>query len=364
MLQRAPEHRFLLVVHESQAEEFPGAELIVVPPGSPLAELLWVETELPKQLERWAADLYHSLKQLGPLRGVRRPYILSLNEVGQYFARRTLPWKEHAYWRYLQPIALRRADRVVAATEWTAAFARTRLHLPAAKLSIVSRGIDDIYWADPERSPAGSEPSGLPHRYVLCVGNMNPKKNFGTVVRALARLRSEGTDVPDLLIAGAAAGYRAADLDHLIRRLGMAPNVHRVGFVGPARLAPLYRRAELLVYPSLYEAFGIPPIEAMACGCPVVASKRGAIPEVTGGHAWYVDDPMNPVELAGAIQLALSEGRSSPRVEDARRWVRRYSWDGAAEAALKVYEQLLASWPNPQAASSSPASRPVVEHEA
>ncbi len=341
LLEIGREHEFLLVCHADQHIGAEGPEVIHAPEAARYREFLWVQTGLPGLLRRRAVDVYHALKHLGPL-FVDCISILSLHEVGQHLEERTLPIVEHLYWSRMQTLSLRRADHVIAVSDWAKDVVVNKLGVKRSKVTAVPLGVDAVFTtvADLGGASALRERLRIPGRFLLAVGNVSPKKNFGTILEALARLRSPGYSGPPLVIAGG-QGFRSEDFFAHVRGLGLGEQVFLTGFLGSHELAHLYRCAEALVYPSLYEAFGLPPIEAMACGCPVITSKRGAIPSVTGGFAWYLDDPTDAEALAAMIRIVLEDRERRERlVADARAWVRRYSWDAVADATLSVYERL------------------------
>jgi glycosyltransferase involved in cell wall biosynthesis len=331
----------IVLCHEDQSIEAPGAEILAVPPMSRWREFLWVQTTLPRILRSRRVDVYHAMKHTGPF-FPGCACVIGLHEVGQYVEQRTDPLVQYVYWRYVQPFALRRANRVIANSDWARDVAVSKVGVKKNRVTVVPYGIDPVF----EREPEDDELSqvrrkfNLPDRYLLAVGNINPKKNHATIVQALHRLAGTGFHTPELVIAGA-EGFRAEEFFDLTRRLGLEDRVHCTGFVEPHTLALLYRGADILVYPSLYEAFGLPPIEAMACNTPVITTPRGAIPQVTGGFAWYLEDPTDAAGLADFIrQLLEDRDERQTRVVQARQWVRRYSWTSAAENTLAVYSEM------------------------
>jgi glycosyltransferase involved in cell wall biosynthesis len=184
---------------------------------------------------------------------------------------------------------------------------------------------------------------GLPERYILYVGLIAKKKNLGTLVRALSLLKERQALGLPLVMAG--RRYRQSedvDVFEQIRALGLEADVQYIGPVEDAELPGLFGGAQVLVYPSLHEGFGIPCLEAMACRVPVVASRSGAIPEVVVDAALLVDEPTNAHLLADAIHRACTD--TSLRQEllaraDAR--VRQFSWPKSAERVLANYQQLV-----------------------
>ena len=182
---------------------------------------------------------------------------------------------------------------------------------------------------------------GLPKRYVLAVGTLEPRKNLTTLLRAFARLR-EGSAVDPavgLVIAGA-RGWLDDPIFEAVQSLGLERAVNFPGFVDDDDLPALYQGAELFVFPSLHEGFGLPLLEAMACGVPVVASNASALPEVAGGAALLVD-PHDAEALAQAIARVLGDEALRARLRDAGvARAAQFSWQTAARRTLDAYASL------------------------
>ncbi|OGO50734.1 MAG: hypothetical protein A2148_01680 [Chloroflexi bacterium RBG_16_68_14] len=178
----------------------------------------------------------------------------------------------------------------------------------------------------------------LPGRYLLSVGSLEPGKNRAGLVRAYAQLRSEGVDCP-LVVAGQPA-WRFEDELALVRQLGLDEQVRFLGYVPDDDLPALYSGAELLAFPSLYEGFGLPVLEAMACGTPVVTANVSATAEVAADAAMLVD-PRDVAALAQAMGLLLSDEtlRAELRARGLER-AKQFSWQRTARETLCVYQQV------------------------
>jgi glycosyltransferase involved in cell wall biosynthesis len=172
--------------------------------------------------------------------------------------------------------------------------------------------------------------------FVLAVSSLAPHKNLGTLVQAIGRIRHRHADL-DVVLAG-------ARFDRVFGT-GLLPEsgAIQVGYVSDAELKALYQSAACFVYPSLYEGFGLPPLEAMACGCPVVLSSAGALPEV-GGNAVLYFDPNDPVALAAAVARVLDEpGLARQLCENGRARAAELTWDRCARQTFAAVEQALTS---------------------
>jgi glycosyltransferase involved in cell wall biosynthesis len=174
-------------------------------------------------------------------------------------------------------------------------------------------------------------------RYVLAVSSLDPRKNFSTILDAFARLPK--SDCQLVLVGSESVIFIDPGLKKQIEQI---PNAVFTGYLGDRELVALYRHAICLVYPSIYEGFGLPPIEAMACGCPVIVSRTTSLPEVCGNAALYCD-PYDPQDWADKI----SEIIGNPTLSNDLRLrgfsqIRRYSWEKSAQSILDVVKRLTA----------------------
>jgi glycosyltransferase involved in cell wall biosynthesis len=175
--------------------------------------------------------------------------------------------------------------------------------------------------------------------YVLYVGGINARKNIARLFTAYAYLRERHPDVA--LVLGGKRQWQTDEIDATFRRLNLTDHVHFTGYVDDADLPALYTAAELFVFPSLYEGFGLPPLEAMACGTPVVTSNVSSLPEVVGDAALTVD-PYDVGGLALAIERVLTDEKL--QMELRRRGIERaaqFTWERAARETLAMYEAVL-----------------------
>jgi glycosyltransferase involved in cell wall biosynthesis len=179
----------------------------------------------------------------------------------------------------------------------------------------------------------------LPSTFVLAVGEVQPRKNLVRLIEAMALARRRGLDAG--LVIGGPRGWRAGEVDLAIERHDASGWVRMLGYVPPRTLAVLYRTARLVAFLSMYEGFGIPVLEAMAAGTPVVASRTGSIPEVAGDGARLVD-ATDAQEIANAIALVATDQdiRTSLVAAGSRR-VEHYRSDGSVRAVIGAYERAL-----------------------
>lgn len=227
----------------------------------------------------------------------------------------------------LVPRALRRGARVVVPSRAVADAVRTHYRLADGRVAVTPLGVDPV-WFD-ARPPAASwlDARGLPHEYVVFVGSLDPRKNLAVLLDAHARLRAQEPGTPDLVLAGPAGREEA---------LAGRPGVHLTGWVDDDDLRALVAGARALVLPSLDEGFGLPVVEALAAGRPVVTSQAPALLEVAGEHARTApaDDPDGlAAALAEALALPDDEAARAAR----RSHARGFSWARCADATLDTY---------------------------
>jgi glycosyltransferase involved in cell wall biosynthesis len=209
-----------------------------------------------------------------------------------------------------------------------------RLPVRADRVTVVYPGIDHDRFC-PVASPSDSRPGVRP--YVFCVAGADPTKNVRSLIAAFARLPEAVREAYDLVLAG--DFRRRPELFDLARRVGVERRAQFIGVVDDRRLVELYQQATLFVFPSLYEGFGFPVLEAMACGCPVVCSNASSLPEIAGEAAVLVD-PLDCDALARSIERVLSD----PALRDTLRLrgsaqAARFSWDRTAREVVAVYER-------------------------
>jgi len=207
------------------------------------------------------------------------------------------------------PASVSRADCVLTDSECTRSDVIELLNADAQKVSVVYPGVEPRFRPVQDARVLATVRTryGLPDRFVLGLGTLQPRKNFGRLIEGYARIRCDLTDNTQLVIAGG-KGWLYDDIFRRVEQLGLGKEVHFPGYVDDKDLPALYSLADVFAFPSLYEGFGIPPLEAMACGTPVVTSSVSSLPEVVGDAALLVT-PTDVDALAEALREAL-RGRS------------------------------------------------------
>ncbi|GAB4481917.1 MAG: glycosyltransferase family 1 protein [Anaerolineae bacterium] len=305
---------------------------------------LWYRLRLPLPVELWTGrcDLFHALDFTLPptLPGTRA--VLTIHDLSfERWPDETMP----GMLRFLQAVVPRsahRADHVITDSEATRRDVIELYGLPPDRVTAVPLGVDPCF--RPQAAAGEGEriraKLGLPpDPFILTVGTMQPRKNHGRLVAAFARV----ADRARLVIAGGHGwGYDAVLAE--VERLGLRDRVTFTGFVDDADLPALYRAAAAFAYPSLYEGFGLPVLEAMACGLPVLAGDVSSLPEVVGPHgeAGLLVDPLDVGAIAAGLARLLDD--APLRAHLARNAIARagaFTWARAADLTWAVYQHVL-----------------------
>jgi glycosyltransferase involved in cell wall biosynthesis len=300
----------------------------------------WWAVGLPRYLRRSPVDLFHGTNYEVPLRN-RERNVLTVHDLSVFSYPETHDRRIGRRARRRLPIMIRSAARIITPTE-------------AVKGELVERfAIDpDIVTVTPEaprkifqpmtadETAAARRRLGISDDFILFVGTIEPRKNLGTLLMALIYLFRKTRHRSQLVIAGP-KGWLRDDFDELLDTAKRSKRLRYLGYVGDDDLRALYSSCKAFVYPSLYEGFGLPPLEAMACGAPVIASQIDALIETLGGSAHFVD-PADEHALAGAIVNLLERPDERERMSrSGLEHAARFSWAQTAKLTLRVYDRLL-----------------------
>ncbi len=340
-------NHYLAVVEERQPElnGFPNFRQLVVPIRRRMLMRLWAQARLPRLLHREGADLVHFARALGVF-GAPCPSVITIFDVTILALPNFYPPWDVWYWRHVQPRFLQNVDKIIAISYNTRQDLIDRLGVPGEKVTVIYLASEPRFF--PRRDPAAlaaiRSKYGLPANFLLYVGLTARKKNLPAALHALHRLRTEAGLPHHLVLTG--QPFRTSDdraaLEALVAELGLKGCVHFTGYLPADDLPLLYSAADLLVYPSLHEGFGLVPLEAMACGTPVVAANRSAIPEATGDAALLVDDPTDAGVLAEVVQRVLLEpGLAEELRARGLAQAARFSWERTAQETLAVYQEVV-----------------------
>ncbi len=304
---------------------------------------LWyrLRLPLPVQLATGRIQLFHSPDfVLPPLFG-RIPSLLTVHDLSFIHFPEVYPPPLVAYLNQVVPWSIGRASHVLADSAATRQDLIALWQVPPEKITVLHAGVDTVFRpvADPHRREAVRRRYDLGDKpLLLAVGTLQPRKNYELLLRAFQPLVSSW---PHHLVIAGGSGWLYAGLRQLIAELGLDERVHLPGFIDDADLPALYSEATLYLLPSLYEGFGLPLLEAMACGAPALAANTSSLPEVAGDAALLLD-PRDPAAWTSAMHRLLLDRQARAAMTGAGFvQARRFTWRQAARQLLGLYRRLL-----------------------
>jgi glycosyltransferase involved in cell wall biosynthesis len=330
----------------------------VVSSSSRVPRLVWMQTIAPRLLRRLGVDVAHFTNGMVPL-AMSAPTVVTIHDMSLTMFPKYHPPRRVLLNRPLVDVAARRADAIITVSE-SAKRDIVRLYgSQAERIHVVHEA------AAPSFQPIRDQPLldrvrqryELAERFVLYVGTIEPRKNLPKLIEGFARRRKSG-EIPHQLVCAGPYGWLSRDIEDLIDRLQIEQSVRFTGYVPFDDLAALYSLAEMFVFPSLYEGFGLPVIEAMACGTPVITGQVAALAEVGGGAVEQVGH-LDADSLGDAmVRLAGDPRRRGELSSLGLQRAHTFSWQRAARETLKVYRlavtgEVAAAAPVPAAYRSS-----------
>lgn len=326
-------HRLVLYFNRlpTPAVEWPAGVLVRAMPFP----RLWTHLRLSVEMALRPPDLLFVPAHVLPLWRPRRT-VVTIHDLGYLHFPEAHPPRQRLELHLSTAWNARTATRVIAISETTRADLLQRYRVPPERIRVVHHGVEPRFC--PTVDPQAVARCGLPPRYLLYLGTLQPRKNLERLVQAYARLP---VDAPPLVLAGA-RGWYYERIAAAIAAAGLEGRVLLPGYIPDEAVPAVISAAVALVYPSLYEGFGLPALEAMACGTPVIAARASSLPEVVG-EAGLLVDPRRVEEIAAAMQQLLADG--SLRAELGRRGRERaalFSWERCARETLSVLDEALA----------------------
>lgn len=303
------------------------------------ARILRIVTEnimLPKFIRAHKFHLFHSPNYVLPLL-LRKPSVLTVHDLITLDFPELCQFESVLYFRLFLRYSLKKADHIITVSETVKHDILKRYKIDPRKISVTHLGVSPLFC--PCSDEIVLKTYRIPGKYFLFVGNIEPKKNLIRLLKAFQFL-VEGYGRNEYLVIAGQNGWKYGEVYKTVKQLGLENRIVFTGYVPETDLPALYSMAEVFVFPSLYEGFGIPPLEAMACGTAVVASDRGALPEVTGGNC-LLADPLNPAEIASKIYCLQTDSElKQEMIEKGRQWVKQFTWERTAEKTLAVYQSV------------------------
>ena len=310
-------------------------ERLPVSTRSRLARIAYEQALLRRRLDGF--DVFHAPGYVAPPR-LPIPMVLTVYDLIALRHPRLAARSNVMHYRLRLPRSARAAARIIVPTECVARDVTEQFHIPGGRIRVVPLGVAERF-----RPPSAEAVAALRGRhglggpFLLFVGNVEPKKNLPTLLRAVAALRRDGR--PHALVIAGVRGWKCREVYALPAELGIEDAVRFLGYVPEDDLPALYGAAEAFAFPSLVEGFGLPPLEAMACGTPVVASDADALVETAGDAALHVP-ARDAAALADALRRVLDDASLRERlVEAGLARAAEFTWTRTAEQTRAVYRE-------------------------
>ena len=301
-------------------------------------DLVWMHAELPLKARRAGVDALHMPAGISPYWS-STPVLLTILDTILFQMPESFPtWQRH-YFQAMGPRSAQHADRILTISEQSKRDIIRQFNVASEKVTVTYLAAGPEFRSLPQENiTAVRQLYGLGERFILTVGGIEPRKNLGRLLEAFAKLRCEGC--PYQLVHVGPKGWHQENLTIKIDQLGLQGSVRFLGLLPLEDLVAIYNAASLFVYPSLYEGFGLPILEAMACGCPVVTSNTSSMPEVAGDAAVLVDPYQVDAIATGIAEVLENTSFATELRQRGRLQAQRFSWQQTALETLKVYHEV------------------------
>jgi glycosyltransferase involved in cell wall biosynthesis len=316
--------------------DFP--ENFAIVPLKPTSDLVRVPLAMPWTAHKLGADVLHVTYVAPPISPC--PTVVTVHDITFKMFPEFFSPRDRFVLSILVPPSMRRASYIIAVSEQTKVDIVTHYSIPATRISVTLEAPDERFApvSDPALLHAIREKYALAETFVLAVGNLQPRKNLETLIHATARLKSRGTRYGQLVIVGQ-THWQARRILASMHQAGPEIDVRFLGYVPDEDLPALYSASQVFAFPSLYEGFGLPPLEAMACGTPVICSNAGALEEIVGG-AGLLLPPKDVNAWTDALQSILENPElRTHMIHQGLAHVRAFSWKDTATKTLEIYER-------------------------
>ena len=312
-------------------------------PAKPWRMSVLLSYLLGLSMDRWlpASDVFHATDHLLP-RLHHSASVFTIHDlIFRFYPEYHLPLNRW-YLSLMLPRFMRRADAIIAVSENTRRDVARLMQIPADKITVIYEGVDPAFCriAEPSALAHVREKYRLPSHFILYMGTIEPRKNLVMLLETFQALLARAEPTPDLVIAGR-KGWLYQPVFDYVRARGLETRVHFTDWIDAGDQPLLLNAADVFVFPSLYEGFGLPPLEAMACGTPVLCSNASSLPEVVG-EGGILADPQDKAAWIEALSQLLADERL--RAELGARGMAqatKFSWERAARETRSVYERVM-----------------------
>ncbi len=310
--------------------------------SNPVVRILSEQFAVPDAVKREKIDLYHNPDHMLPWRELRCKSVITVHDLAFYKFPSKFGFLKCTFKRSITPRSIKRADAIIAVSQSTKNDILAGFDIPEEKVSVVYNGVGGRFFPQEDKGAlnAVADRYDLNGSFILSVGTLEPRKNIPLLIEAFAIFKKRTGALHKLVIVGN-PGWLYENIFSSPKKFGVEGDVEFLQGVESEDLPLIYQLADLFVYPSLYEGFGLPPLEAMACGTPVITSNVSSLPEVVG-DAGILIDPSDAQGLAGEIEKVL--GDKGLRMEMSRKGIARsklFSWEKCARETIAVYNKAM-----------------------
>jgi len=322
----------------AEVESIPNLSLVHV--RTNMITRRWWGIGLPGYIRRAGLDLFHGTNYEVPLLNRKRT-VVTVHDLSVFLHADKHETRIARRARRRLPVMLRSAGMVITATQAIKREIASRFKTNAQRIAVTPYAPRQIFQPLPvDECARARQRLGVDENFILDVGTIEPRKNLVTLVRAFAQILQQTSFRPQLVIAGG-EGWMMDEFHELIGKADLGNRIHFTGYVDDEDLVALYSSCRVFVYPSVYEGFGLPPMEAMACGAPVIAGDIPVLRETLADSALLVE-PLDANGLANAIVSVLGDENEQLRLSAlSRRRAEQFSWSETARMTLEVYKQVL-----------------------
>lgn len=328
---------FLYLINNRNNKFFANDEIIINNPFPVLKTYAWYPY-LIRKLRNYKFDIVHNPTQFPTIFRLKQKYIITVHDLIQFTLPQDRPARKIIF-KLLFPRTLKTADKIIADSNCTKKDLISYFNIPEEKIRVILLAADGKFKRlNKEEIKEVKQKYNLNFPFILYVGTWEPRKGIPSLIRAFYKLKKKNIHYK-LVITGK-KGWKYKEIFETIDKLNLQNDVVFTGYVSDEDLPALYNAADLFVYPSLYEGFGLPPLEAMACGTPVITSNTSSLPEVVG-DAGIMVDPYDVDGLADAMHKVLTnDGLREDMIKKGLKRAKMFSWEKCAKEMLDVYEEV------------------------
>ncbi len=313
--------------------------------GSPLRNFLWNQLTLPGICRKQGYDLLFLPAANRRVCGFSPcPSVGTVHDLATLHIKNKYDFSHAVFNRNMLPMLIKRLDHVITVSEFSKADIVRFAHIPQERVTVIPLAADaKRFFPAPDRTAVQQRIAGkfkVDAPYILYISRLeHPGKNHVNLIKAFELYKQEQPSALQLVLPGPDK-ERAQEIHAVAEASPFVKDIHFLGFIDDADLADLYRGADLFVLPSFFEGFGLPVLEAMSCGTPVITSLAASLPEVSGPHTPHFD-PHDPTAIKDAISTVLADEATRSRMAgQGLAWAAEFSWEKTAESTLKVFETL------------------------